>query len=188
MKGKRRVRLTYANVVASIALFAALGGSSYAALSVTGAQVRDGSLTGRDVRSASLTGRDVRDQSLLARDFKTGQLPAGPKGDPGPQGPKGDPGLPGPQGVIGEPGVTNVRIVTTQATVAPGQSAFPKADCDAGEKLTGGGVNTSGDEVHIRDSAPHTIGLDPTPVGWGGGFVNHSAQTQPVSVRAICAS
>ena len=53
MKGKRRIRLTYANVIASIALFAALGGSSYAALAVTGAQVRDGSLSGRDVRNAS---------------------------------------------------------------------------------------------------------------------------------------
>jgi len=188
MKGKRRLRLTYANVVASVALFAALGGSSYAALSVSGAQVRDGSLTGRDVRNASLTGLDVRNQSLLARDFKTGQLPAGPKGNPGPQGPKGDPGLPGPQGGKGDPGVTNVRVVATQATLAPGESAFPKVDCDAGEKLTGGGVTTSTDEVQIRDSAPHTIGLDAIPVGWAGSFVNHSAQTRTASVRAICAS
>jgi hypothetical protein len=80
MKCKRWIRLSYANVVASLALFAALGGSSYAAISITGAQVRDGSLTGRDVRDGSLTGRDVRDKSLLARDFKSGQLPAGPAG------------------------------------------------------------------------------------------------------------
>jgi hypothetical protein len=99
MKDKRRIRLTYANVVASLALFAALGGSSYAAISVTGAQVRDNSLSGRDVRNASLTGRDVRDRSLLAQDFKPGQLRAGP------QGPKGDSGAPGAKGDQGEPGI-----------------------------------------------------------------------------------
>jgi hypothetical protein len=31
-----------------VALFAALGGSSYAAVAITGQQVRDGSLSGRD--------------------------------------------------------------------------------------------------------------------------------------------
>jgi hypothetical protein len=108
VKDIRRVRLTYANVVASLALFAALGGSSYAAISVTGAQVRDNSLSGRDVRNASLTGRDVRDRSLLAQDFKPGQLPAGPEGsqgDTGAPGPKGDTGAPGAKGDQGEPGI-----------------------------------------------------------------------------------
>src|SRR5919199_1619242 len=95
LRAMPRIRLTYANVIATLALFAALGGSSYAAIAVTGAQVRDGSLTGRDVHNSSLTGRDIRNQSLLAQDFKPGQRPAGsqgPEGDPGPQGPKGDPG------------------------------------------------------------------------------------------------
>jgi len=76
VKRRRQVRLTYANVVASLALFVALGGSSYAAVSITGKEVRDG----------SLTSRDVRNHSLLARDFKAGQLPRGPKGNPGPAG------------------------------------------------------------------------------------------------------
>lgn len=96
-----RARLSYANVVATIALFVALGGSSYAAITITtrnvpknaltGADIRG--LTGRDVRDNSLTGRDVRrlttrdvaNGRLLAEDFAPGQLPAGPKGD------KGDP-------------------------------------------------------------------------------------------------
>jgi hypothetical protein len=99
MKRKQRIRLTYANVVASLALFAALGGSSYAAISITGKHVRDGSLAGRDVRNGSLTGQDVRDRSLLSQDFKQGQLPAGP------QGPKGDPGPQGLQGIQGVPGI-----------------------------------------------------------------------------------
>jgi len=88
--------LTYANVVATLALFVALGGSSYAALTITGRNVRNSSLTGKDVRNNSLTGSDVKrlkggdvtDGSLLAKDFKAGELPAGAKGD------KGDPGTP----------------------------------------------------------------------------------------------
>lgn len=91
MKRTRRFRLTYANAAASLALFVALGGSSYAAVAITGKQVRDGSLSGRDIRDGSLTGRDVGNHSLLARDFKSGQLPQGAKGDPGPPGPAGTP-------------------------------------------------------------------------------------------------
>ncbi len=50
-------------VISLIALFLALGGGAYA-LTITGAQVRDGSLTGKDIRRNSLTGREVRESSL----------------------------------------------------------------------------------------------------------------------------
>jgi hypothetical protein len=70
-------------VVAYLALFVALGGSSYAAIKVTGRDVKDNSLSGRDVRNNSLTGRDVKrltsrdvaNGRLLAEDFAAGQLP-----------------------------------------------------------------------------------------------------------------
>jgi hypothetical protein len=87
-----RERLTYANVVATLALFIALGGSSYAALTITGKSVKDSSLTGRDVKNSSLTSSDIRDRSLLSKDFKAGQLPAGARGAQGPQGIAGPPG------------------------------------------------------------------------------------------------
>jgi hypothetical protein len=61
--------LTYANVTATLALFIALGGSSYAALQLTGRDVRNNSLTGRDVRNNSLTGRDIKEKRL-------GQVPS----------------------------------------------------------------------------------------------------------------
>jgi hypothetical protein len=86
-----RKRLSYANVMATVAVFIALGGSSYAAIKITGKNVKDGTLTGADVKNRSLTGRDVRDKSLSPADFK-GSV----QGDTGPQGPKGDTGEPGP--------------------------------------------------------------------------------------------
>ena len=59
-----RRRLSYANVVATLALFVALGGSSYAALSLTGRDIRDASLTGRDIKRNSLTGRQIKEARL----------------------------------------------------------------------------------------------------------------------------
>jgi hypothetical protein len=85
-------RLTYANVMATLAVFIALGGSSYAALKVTGKNVKNNSLTGADVKNSSLTTKDVKNRSLLSQDFKAGQLPSGPAGAQGPQGPPGPPG------------------------------------------------------------------------------------------------
>jgi hypothetical protein len=99
MLGKLRARLTYANVMATIAVFVSLGGSSYAALRVTGKNVpRDAltgadikNLTGKDVRNETLTGADVKrltsadvaNGRLLAEDFAAGQLPRGEKGEAG---------------------------------------------------------------------------------------------------------
>ena len=83
MLAKLRNRLTFANVVSVLALFVALGGSSYAAIKVTGKNVKDSSLTGKDIKNSSLTSSDVKNRSLLSKDFKTGQLPAGPRGPGG---------------------------------------------------------------------------------------------------------
>jgi hypothetical protein len=96
-----RSRLTFANVTSAMALFVALGGSSYAALTVTGKNVKDSSLTGADIKNSSLGTRDIKNRSLLGKDFKAGQLPAGPQG---PQGPRGLQGTQGPQGPQGDPG------------------------------------------------------------------------------------
>ena len=183
MKKNRRFRITYANVVASLALFAALGGSSYAAIAVTGAQVRDGSLTGRDVRNSSLTGKDVRNQSLLAQDFKAGQLPAGPagpkgdKGDPGPQGPKGDPGT---------PGVSGYEIVES---ISPTNSdnKFRIAKCPSGKVAIGGGAYLQGDFTgHV--ALDHSTPFNST--GWEAqaAEVVPTGELWAIGVEVICAN
>jgi hypothetical protein len=103
---RRRIlpSLSYANVMSTLAVLLALGGTAVAAATITGRDVVDSSLTGADVRNRSLTGADVRDRSLRAVDFARGQLPggaAGPAGPRGPQGPAGAPGPAGPQGATG---------------------------------------------------------------------------------------
>lgn len=113
--------LSYANVVASVALFAALGtGGAYAATQLTGKNIKNESLTGADVKNRSLTGSDVKDSSLTGLDLKNGSVgpsdlsasaktsgPAGPAGAPGPAGAKGDKGEAGEQGPSGPSSVDN---------------------------------------------------------------------------------
>jgi hypothetical protein len=77
-------------VVACIALSVALGGTSYAAITLP-----KNSVGTKQLKKNAVTSPKVKDRSLLARDFKAGQLPRGAKGD------KGDPGAPGAQGVPG---------------------------------------------------------------------------------------
>jgi hypothetical protein len=63
---KRRPRLTYANVMSTVAVFIALGGSSYAAVTISGSSIRDRSIPGAKLRHDTLTGKQIR-ESKLAR-------------------------------------------------------------------------------------------------------------------------
>ena len=101
---KLRSGLTYANVMATIAVFLALGGGAYAAFKLPNNSVGSKQLKADAVRSSK-----VKDGSLLAGDFKAGQLPAGPRGEQGPQGVQGEKGNPGTDGTNGTNG-TNATI------------------------------------------------------------------------------
>lgn len=81
------------NTVAYLALFVALGGSSYAAIRLPASSVGTKQLKNGAVNSAK-----VHDGSLLSTDFKAGQFPAGAQGPQGLQGPVGPQGLQGPVG------------------------------------------------------------------------------------------
>ena len=125
-----RSRLSYANVMATVAVFIALGGSSYAAIKITGRNVPDGTLTGKDLKNTSVKSADV--SGLTSRDFRAGQLPAGPQGPKGDAGAAGPAGPSGPQGPAGERGLPGERgeagpLVQPEAwreVGAAGQPAF----------------------------------------------------------------
>jgi len=59
-----RPQLSYANVTATLALFVALGGTSFAALHLTGRDIQDGSLTARDLRHDALGGGRIKESRL----------------------------------------------------------------------------------------------------------------------------
>jgi hypothetical protein len=96
-------RLSYANVMATLGVFIALGGTSYAITqlpknSVGARQLKINAVTKAKIRKNAITTSKVKDASLLAKDFKAGELPAGAKGDPG------VPGRDGTTGTTGTPG------------------------------------------------------------------------------------
>jgi hypothetical protein len=72
-----RRHLSYSNVIATAALFIALGGTSYAVLRVDSRDVVNNSLRSSDVRNNSLRSRDIRDRTLRARDLRLDALGGG---------------------------------------------------------------------------------------------------------------
>lgn len=87
-----RKRLTYANVMSSIAVFLVLGGATAIAAglaknSVGSKQLKKNAVTTAKIKKGAVTGAKVKPGSLKASNFAAGQLPAGPKGDRGEAGP-----------------------------------------------------------------------------------------------------
>jgi hypothetical protein len=97
-----RARLTYANVTATLALFVALGGTSYAAAtlaknSVGSAQIRTNAVGSTEIRRNAVTSSEIRDRSINLRDMAPSARTSlrgntGPAGATGPAGPAGPAG------------------------------------------------------------------------------------------------
>ena len=98
-----RGHLTYANVVASLALFLALGGGAYAAAtlprnSVGQAQLRTNSVGASEIRSGAVRSSEIANGSIRLSDIATNTRAElrgnqGPAGAPGPAGPAGPSGV-----------------------------------------------------------------------------------------------
>lgn len=96
MLAQLRSRLTFANVVALTALFVALGGTGYAAItlprnSVGSTQIKRGAVGSSELKTNAVTSRAIKsrsvqlsDLSVSARASLRGQV--GPDGPPGPAG------------------------------------------------------------------------------------------------------
>lgn len=100
--------------VGYLALFVALGGVSYAAITlpantVGSNQIKRGAVKTADLGKSAVTTGKVKDGSLLSLDFKPGQLVAGAPGAVGPQGAPGGVGAPGPAGPAGPKGDTGAK-------------------------------------------------------------------------------
>jgi hypothetical protein len=117
-----RARLNYANVVATLALFLALCGGSYAAI-----KLPKNSVGPKQLRKNSVTSVKVKAGSLLTSDFKRSQR----KSLVGPRGPQGATGAAGPVtgNLPSKATLRGVYLVDFVATVADqiqgGSFSFP---------------------------------------------------------------
>jgi hypothetical protein len=90
-----RARMTYANVMATIAVFVALGGSSYAAV-----KLPRNSVGNEQIRTGAVRSSEIKDRSIRTSDLATSTRNS-LRGRTGPQGPAGAQGAAGAQGPAG---------------------------------------------------------------------------------------
>lgn len=193
-----RERLSFANVMSMLALMIALGGTSYAAVtlprnSVGSAQIRRGAVHTTDLANNAVTSVKVKNRSLRAIDFARGQLPAGPKGADGARG------ATGPQGPVGSFGA--ITVVRTDVPLPDNSGAVASlATCPAGTKIIGGGASLEASDsadINLTVSRPYLTGganngLPDTGQGfdsWRSVYVNPTGGTGATTARtfAICA-
>ena len=97
-------RLSYANVMSTLGVFIALGGTSYAV-----AKLPRNSVGSAHIKNNAVTGSKVRDGSLGRSDLSRTARLSGPRGTRGSEGP------PGPLGPQGPPGAAEGYIARNNA-------------------------------------------------------------------------
>jgi hypothetical protein len=110
------------NAIAYAALFIALGGTSYAAVTLPARSVGNTQL-----KSNAVTSSKVKNRSLRAVDFATGQLPRGA------QGPAGAAGPAGPPGPAGASGSALWAVIRADGTTVRSSGVVSSARTNAGE-------------------------------------------------------
>jgi hypothetical protein len=161
-------------VISLIALVVAMGGTSYAAITLP-----TNSVGSKQLKNNAVSSSKVRNGSLVKADFKPGQLPSGSQGSQGPQGPAGAPGATGSQGPKGDPGVLGFYIGDT----GPGAD---HALCDAGDVAVGGGGIVMGDGF-LTESQPLPFSVDAAPVGWVAHAKKADGSDAAVTAWVVCA-
>jgi hypothetical protein len=172
-----RQHLSFANVVALTALVFSMGGTAIAAnhyLITKTSQIKPSVLKALKVPGKAGTAGAV-----------------GAVGPSGPQGIAGAEGKQGKEGIAGKNGATNVVVRFVEGNVNNGGVIEQTANCNAGERATGGGAQlwNGGDAGSVViASSPVPNGQGETPTGWHVVWENKSGGTQTIHTYAICAS
>jgi hypothetical protein len=176
------------HAVAYLALFVALGGTSYAATalpknSVGTKQIRNNAVTGAKVKNNSLSQNDLSPAARAALKGATG--PAGATGTKGEKGDKGDPGS------AGSPGLSGYEVTTaSDGDITNSLSTLSgTADCPVGKKVLGGGVLH--DELGSFTAGPIVEQSGPvtsSPQGWSADVRGQNNDDWSITVYAICAN
>jgi hypothetical protein len=147
-----RRHLTYANVMATVGVFLALGGASYAAIKLPA-----NSVGSKQIKDGAVASADIKNHSIKAGDFKGG-LPSGPRGAQGERGPAAAKywarikGGTTPSVVSGSGGITVTRPAGGNAQVT-----FPTDVSDCAAALTVAGSAAGRDIRRTSASSGATI-------------------------------
>ncbi len=191
-----RRRPSPAMVVASIALVAALSGTSYALSTLPPRSVGN-----VELKTGAVDSRVVANRSITSVDLVPGTLRAGPRGLQGKPGPQGPPGAKGDPGAPGAPGAAGVVGALTQhdASVSvPGgvegngtyETRSVQANCASDEKGITGGTNWAGEgdttELVTVLSTPIYDGTNKKITGWRARGGNDTASAKTFTVIVFC--
>ena len=155
----------HSTVAAYLALFIALGGTSYAAT-----KLPKNSVGATQIKAGAVSSSEVKNGSLTRSDFKASSIPAGAQGPQGLQGLKGDKGDKGATGVVG-PATT--RFFQHPADLAAGASATLTVFCPDGQAAIGGGIRGDAQDSEattVTSSRPAASPASTNPPADGGTF------------------
>ncbi len=143
MKSVRK-RLTYANVMSSIAVFLVVaGGTAFAASQLGKETVGSKQLKKEAVSLAKIN--TAAKNSLKGATGPAGAAgAAGAQGKPGDRGPQGEPGSQGPQGLQGVPGLSGLEVVTDKVATSTTSPKSVTVACPAGKKVISSGFDIDG--------------------------------------------
>jgi hypothetical protein len=138
-------RLTFANVTSVVALFVALGGASYAAVTLPA-----NSVGSTQIKDRSITIRKVTRKAIASLQ--------GTSGLPGPQGPQGMQGLQGPRGLKGDPGPSGNAVISDGAitTAKLANSSVTQAKLGLTTRVGYAGSNVNAYKTALATCPPGT--------------------------------
>lgn len=158
-----RDRLTYSNVVATLALFVALGGGAYAAIKLPA-----NSVGSKQLKTHAVTPKKVAPATVAL--FK------GQKGDKGDPGPQGGTGSQGPQGLQGLQGV--------QGPVGPSNAYFGASGSSQSSVTVPAGAYILNGACEFSAGGTGTVDTETITSGVTGG-IGSGAATVPASGDAM---
>ena len=122
---------SHSTVVAYLALFVALGGTTYAATRIGSKEIKDNSIQSRDIKNRAIALTDISTKARASlRGQRGAQGVAGAPGAPGSQGPAGPSGVPADAAVVSATGTAienGAQLRAALAALPTATAADPQA-------------------------------------------------------------
>lgn len=178
------------NVVAYLALFVALGGTTaYAADTVFSEDIVDGEVKTADIGASQVQSTDIGGSQVLSADIASSAVTSSDlAANSVSQSKILDSTVKAPEigvNAVGASEFTDVKVKSSpEFSVNDNSSVFNSVNCDTGQQTIGGGAGrTEGESIYMEISRPQTNSLG-TIIGWGAQFTNRPNTVEGSQAKA----